>query len=144
MSDASDEAAENNARRDEARREREDAETVRRLLSHKSGRAWFYRLLKRSNIYGTSFVPGQPDTTAFELGREDVGRRLMAQAMEACEDLYLLMIREVRQEEERAAAEEAEREKKEAADYGAAIRTQGHDLPPPEGWPGHVPPKKPE
>jgi hypothetical protein len=138
------EVAENNARRDEKRREREDAETLRVLLKHKNGRAWFFRLLTRCHIYGTPFEPGQPDTTAFKLGEENIGRKLMYDALDACPDLYLTMRAEARQAEEAAAAAEADAEKKAEPEYNAGVQKQGFELPPPPGWPGHVPPVKPE
>jgi|GEM_PF-1860966 hypothetical protein len=133
--DAADPAAENNARRDEARRRREDAETVRRLLNHKNGRAWFHRLLSRCHIYGTPFAPGEPETTFFRMGEENIGKGLMMQAIDACADLYLLMLDEARKEEERVALMRAEEETKRDAADSAAAHAQGLDLPPPAGWP---------
>jgi hypothetical protein len=142
--DAADPVAENNARRDEARHKREDAETVRRLMSHKNGRAWFHRVLSACHIYGTPFTPGEPDTTNFRLGEENIGKRLMYEALYACSDLYLTMLDEARREEERVAAVRAEEEKKRRGEEDAGVAMQGIDLPPPEGWPGHMPSAKPE
>jgi hypothetical protein len=142
--DAADPVAENNARRDVARQQREDADTVRRLLSHRNGRAWFHRLLARCHIYGTPFSPGEPDTTNFRLGEENVGKVLMYEALAACPEQYLAMIAEARKEDERVAAVRADEEKKRQGEDEAAVRTQGFDLAPPAGWSGHVPPVRPE
>lgn len=138
--DASDETAENNAKRDEARKQREDEETLKRLLSHKSGRAWFYRKLERCHIYGTPFQPGEIHETVFRLGQEDIGKRLMLEAVYACPDLYMTMLAEARKEQERIAGLRADEEKKRRAEDDVALRTQGFELPPPPGFPGHVPP----
>lgn len=142
--DASDPVAENNAHRDEKRKQREDLETVKRLLSHKSGRAWFHRLLSRCHIYDTPFQPGQPETTFFQMGQENIGKQMMMEAINACPDLYLLMLAEARKEEERLSGIRMDEEKKRQGEDEAAIRTQGFDLPPPARWSGHVPPPKPE
>jgi hypothetical protein len=140
--DAADPVAENNARRDEARRQREDAETVKRLLSHQNGRAWFYRKLCRCHIYDTPFAPGQPETTFFQMGQENIGKLMMMEAIDACPDLYLTMLAEARKEEERIAALRLDEEKKRQGEEDAMARLN-LDLPPPPGWPGHVPPGKP-
>jgi hypothetical protein len=134
--DASDETAENNAKRDEARKQREDHETLKRLLSHKNGRAWFYRVLEKCHIYGTPFMPGEAETTFFRLGQEDVGKRMMLEAVYACPDLYMTMLAEARKEEERVAGLRADEEKKRKGDEDIALRTQGFELPPPPGWEG--------
>ncbi len=142
--DATDPVAENNARRDDARRQREDAETITRLLKHKNGRAWFHRKLAKCHIYDTPFSPGDIHETVFRLGQEDVGKRMMLEAVNACPDLYMMMLAEARQEEERLAALVIDEQKKREAEEDAAVRTQGLDLAPPPGWPGHVPPAKPQ
>jgi hypothetical protein len=142
--DATDAVAENNARRDEVRRQREDAETVKRLLMHKNGRAWFYRQLCKCHIYDTPFMPGDPHTTFFQLGQENIGKLMMMEAINACSDLYLTMLAEARKEEERIAALAGDAQKNREAEYDAGVRAQGLDLPPPAGWPRHVPPAKPD
>ncbi len=108
--DASDPAAEDNAKRDAARVARQDADVIRKLLHDKDGRAWFYRHLQSCHIFGagrsgpvegSTFAPGQSDVTAYRLGEENIGKRLMMQAMDASPDLYLLMIKEQRAEDKR-------------------------------------------
>lgn len=123
--------ADNNARRNEARRQREDAEIVRRLMADKNGRAWMHRLLDQCQIRGAPFIPGQPDTTAFRLGKQSIGWFLM-DACEAFPDLYMMMLAEARQEEQReaalTAADERERQRVES------VIPQQDDLPAPPGW----------
>lgn len=134
--DAGDPVAENNANRDEARRQREDAETVRRLMSHRNGRAWLFRLLERCHIYTSPFSPGQPDTTAFALGEQNIGLRLL-EAAQAFPDLYMTMLAEARREDERVAGLRMDEERKRQGEENIAVQMQGFDLPPPDGRPGH-------
>lgn len=138
--DASDPVAVNNLNRDEARRRREDAETVRRLMAHRNGRAWMYRLLDECQIRGVPFAPGQPDATAFALGKQAIGWFLM-EAIEAYPDLYMQMLAEARREEERLDVIQGEAERKRKREQDIALEMQGFDLPPPPGYPGHVPEK---
>jgi len=142
--DASDPVAENNAHRDEVRRRREDGEQIRHILSHPKGRTWFYRILNSCHIYTTPFVPDQPETTFFEMGKEYVGKQMMMQAITSCADLYLKMLAEADAEEKRLAGIHADEEKKRQGENDAGLAKQGFDLAPPAGWPGHVPPLKPE
>jgi hypothetical protein len=51
---------------------------------------------------------------------------------------------EAKREEERIAAAAVDGEKKRQEEYDAAAKTQGFELAPPPGWPGHVPPVKPD
>jgi len=134
--DAGDPVAENNAHRDEARREREDAETLRRLMGHRNGRAWLYRVLERCHIYASSFTPGEPETTFFRMGEENIGKQMMMAAMAAAPDLYMQMLAEARREDERVAAVRAEEDKKRSDDNAVAVAMQGFDLPRPQGWTG--------
>lgn len=136
--DASDLAAEDNARRDEARRSRNDADVVRRIMSHRNGRDWFFRQLTRCNIYRSSFVPGQPDVTAFELGQENIGKQLMLAAIDASADLYMKMLTEQKEEETRLRdVRRGERKSREAED-NIGVRMQGFDLPAPTGFDGAI------
>jgi len=134
--DASDPRAENNAHRDQVRKQREDADTVRRLLNHKNGRAWFHRQLTKCHIYDTPFVSGQPETTFFQMGQENIGKQMMMEAIYGCPELYMKMLAEAREEEQRTANVREEEEKKRQGEDETAVRTQGFDLPPPVGWPG--------
>jgi len=143
--DAADPAAEDNARRDEVRRDREDADVYRVIMHTKNGRAWLYRRLERGHIYGSTFAPGQPDLTAFQLGEENYAKRIMLEAQAASVDLYMTMIKEAQAEERRAAEtrrkEQRSRERDEAPPDPEEM--VGH-LPPPAGFPGHKPPAKPK
>ena len=143
--DASDAAAVDNAAREDARKGREDADVLRGIMHTKPGRAWLYRHLERCNIYGDTFAPGQSDVTAFKLGQENIGKQLMLKAMDASTDLYVKMISEQKDEEKRLdAVRRTERKNREAADPSAPLTPDlVPHLPPPAGYPGGPPLKKP-
>jgi hypothetical protein len=129
--DGANPVAENNARRDDRRHGREDAETLRRLMGHGHGRAFMYRLLNRCHIHNTPVVPGDPYTSAFNFGREDVGKQLVKELMRACPELYVKMLSEAVAEEDRVAAVRAEENRKRSDESEAAMMMQGFDLPKP-------------
>lgn len=144
--DATDTAAEDNARREVARHERMDADAIRYVMHRPSGRAWFYRLLTDCHIFGagrvgpvagTSFVPGSSDVTFYQLGEENIGKRLMMEAMNASPDLYLLMIKEQRDDGKRLdEVRRKERINREREDAPVNPQDFTPDLPPPAGFPG--------
>lgn len=142
--DATDPAAIANAERDSTRHVRQDADAIRWLLKAKNGRAFFYRRLQLCHIYSSTFAPGQPDVTAFQLGEENVGKKLMMEAMDASPDLYMLMIKEQREESKRLdEVRRTEQKNREQAERGTKVEELMPDLPPPAGWPGGPPlPKK--
>lgn len=142
--DASDPAAEANAKRDQARRERNDLDVLRGLMHSKNGRDFLYRFLDACHINNTPFAPGAPDVTAFHLGEENVGRKLLMVAMAASVDLYMKMIKEQQEEETRLAeVRRKEQRNREERDAPIDINALVAPLPPPAGYPGGPPlPKK--
>jgi hypothetical protein len=88
------------ARREAGQAKREDADFWRVAMATPQRRAALYRLLESCSIYGTAADFGTASSgsdalrTYFNLGREDVGKRIMVAAMEASLDLYLTMMKE--------------------------------------------------
>lgn len=72
--------------------ERETAEVLRSFLAGRAGRRWMWDLLASCGIF-TALYPSMPDLGAL-LGERNVGLRLLAQIMQHCPDLFLLMQRE--------------------------------------------------
>ena len=135
--DAANPAAEDNARRDAARHAREDADTLRLLMQRKQGRAWLYRKLEACHIYASTFAPGQADVTAFQLGEENVGKRIMLEAIDASPDLYMKMLKEQQDEARRLDdIRRTERKNREQAEGPVDVAGLVADLPPPAGYPG--------
>jgi hypothetical protein len=143
--DAADPAAEDNARRDAARIAREDADVLRGIMFNKPGRAWLLRFLDACHINNSTFAPGMTDQTAFNLGEEAVGKRLLLTAMGASVDLYMKAIQEQQAEERRLAdVRRTERKNREKTEDGPInVADLVAPLPPPAGYPGGPPlPKK--
>jgi hypothetical protein len=142
--DATDPAAEANVKRDAARRDRNDLDVLRVLMRDKKGRDFLYRFLDSCHINNTPFAPGQPDVTAFHLGEEAVGKRVLLLAMSASTDLYMKMIQEQQEEEKRLAeVRRKERQNREEREGPIDVSALVAPLPPPAGYPGGPPlPKK--
>jgi len=137
--DATDPAASANASREVARKKREDADELRKLMLTKPGRAFLYRRLERCHIYGATFAGEETHISAFRQGEENIGKQLMLEAMDASPDLYVKMIKEQREEEARLdevrRTEARNREETEKPpDMNLMV-----DLPPPAGYPGGPP-----
>jgi hypothetical protein len=140
--DASDDVATNNARREAERIARQDADVIRAIMHTKLGRAWMIRQLERCYVNSEQkFVLGSPDGTAHNLGRESYGLELLKDVQRASVDLYMTAIREREAEEQRKAqvARDA-RKKREEGDRPVTAEDFVSTLPPPKGYPGHVPP----
>lgn len=143
--DAGNPATEERGRRELELQRGNDMEVLRGLLRTKASRLWLYRLLQSCHIYDLSFSGEDTHMTAFQLGRENVGKRLMLEAIDANSDGYVLMVKEGKAEEERKA--QVVREQNERQEKGAdAPRAEDQlpYLPPPEGYPGHEPLDKPK
>lgn len=145
--DSTDPAAEANAKRDEARSRREDADTYRLIMHTKPGRAWLHRRMVECHIFGQTFMPGQPDVTAFQLGEENIGKRWMVSAMAASPDLYMRMIKE--QQDEELRLDEVRRREQRSREHSEAPPNPEDmvsvHLPPPAGYPGGPAlPKRPD
>jgi len=51
---------------------------TRRVMQDTPGRKWMHDLLTRCHIWSTAFAAGQPDTTAFRLGEQNLGLQIFA------------------------------------------------------------------
>lgn len=86
---------------EKARKEAEFSESlkldvVRGIMATPAGRKWIYGILERCHIYGNPFSPGQPDSTAFNLGEANIGRIFLADVQAAASEDYLVMLREAK------------------------------------------------
>ncbi len=71
-------------------------DVIRGVMGTPGGRKWMYGLLEMCHCYHTSFMPGQPDTSAFREGERNIGLQLLADVQSAAPDLYLTMIQEAK------------------------------------------------
>jgi len=69
------------------------------ILSTRSGRRFIWRLLSETGIFKSSFTGN--NTTFFNEGRRDIGLRFLVDTQEF-PDLYLLMVKESKQADEKA------------------------------------------
>ena len=142
--DATDTAAENNVRREAARIQQADADYYRLIMHTVKGRAWLHRRLSECKIFGDTFAAEQTHVTAFSLGQENIGKRMMAAAQNASADLYVQMIKEHQVEEARLDEVRRTEENKRTADERPPNpEDMVVPLPPPAGYPGGPPLQKP-
>lgn len=77
----------------------ERAEVLKNVMSSVAGRAWAYEFLTFCNIFGNPFVPGASDSTSFNLGMQNVGKKLLDEINNAAPERYMPMLREAKQRE---------------------------------------------
>jgi hypothetical protein len=146
--DSGDRSAEENQRKEARRRARADADVMRGILRTAEGRDWLYRKLRFGGLYGDGteaplLSPGQPDVTAERIGRLNFAAVLDNEALGASLDLHMQMLKEQRDDARRL--EDLRRKEREAREAAARppidVDAMAVHLPPPQGYPGHVPPK---
>ena len=76
-----------------------ELDVIRGIMKSPAGRKWIYSKLERCHIYGNPFVAGQPDSTAFHCGEQNIGKMFLADIQEGCPDLYLQMVNEAKNQE---------------------------------------------
>lgn len=107
MSQVDSRADEVRARR-EADVKRQADDDLLAALSVPSGRRLLWRLLDRgAEVYGQSFVPGDPLATAFQEGRRSVGLALMRELQRLSPEKYCEMVSEALSADRAAAILEA-------------------------------------
>jgi hypothetical protein len=94
--DANDPEQVNKARQRSGRKRKDRLRFVQAAMEHAEGRAWFYDLLTACHIYHTAFLPGQPDATAFRLGEQNIGNRILADIQACAGENYLVMLKEAK------------------------------------------------
>lgn len=92
--DASDPKQVNNARKKSSKKLADRLRVVEALMQHPEGRRWIYEMLQWCHIYGNPVVSNDTHGTYFNLGQENVGKRLLADVVTAAPDNYLKMIEE--------------------------------------------------
>jgi len=80
------------------------------LMGDSRGRVWMFDFLSDCGLYETTFVAGQPDTSANLEGRRGAALRCLQQIDTHCPELYLQMLREARNDSQRVKDREAKDE----------------------------------
>ena len=91
---ASDKRSVNTARKKKARQEKQRLEVVQAIMGQPQGRSFMYDYLSRCSVFTTPFVRGEPDTSAFNAGRQSIGHDIQADIMLAAPEMYWVMIEE--------------------------------------------------
>lgn len=97
--DASDPSVVNTARKKASRKKNERLKVIQAVMEQKECRKWLREYLDSLFLFSNPVVSGDPYLTHFNIGKQDAGKQLMADIMNAAPDLYLLMIREKNEEE---------------------------------------------
>lgn len=130
--------AEENAKRAAGRQRKADQDVLRLLMKKPEGRDWMYRLLEFCDIMGLPEDPfDNPHKVYFQLGKQNIGKKLLVQLEAASLDLYMTMKREHEEkaaDETRIVREATKRELAETEQPEITADQQPH-LPRPEGWP---------
>jgi hypothetical protein len=77
-----------------ALREQQKDDFLARVLDDPTGRSWVWDHLVACHVFANTFVPGQPDATAFLIGERNIGLALLAQIMRVAPEQYVLMAQE--------------------------------------------------
>lgn len=89
--DASDEQQVHQRKRDVGRRQRAHRDVLRTVMATTQGRAWLWDFLSDCDVFGNPFAAGAPDVTSFNLGQQNVGKRLMSEMLRADPKAYVQM-----------------------------------------------------
>jgi hypothetical protein len=76
------------------RREKQHREALLALLQSAAGRSWVYTLLESCNMFSTTFVRGESDSSAYNEGRRSVAIQIWASLEVISPDLLLQMRKE--------------------------------------------------
>jgi hypothetical protein len=82
------------------RREVQEEIELQDLLKTRFGRAYLWRLMGRCSMFSTTFVAGQPDTSAFMEGQRHMVLKIYADIGKADPAAFALMQAEAKQRDE--------------------------------------------
>lgn len=92
--DASDPKRVNDTRKKASRLRQKRLDFVRQMMDSQEGRLWCYGLLESCVIFGNPLQPGQSDVTFFNIGQQNVGKRILVDITEAAPEMYMKMMAE--------------------------------------------------
>lgn len=77
-----------------AKERQQELDDLRLVMSNPNGRRVIWRILSESGLYQNPFVPGAPDATSYNCGRQSQGQWLLSEVMIAAKDYFLAMQKE--------------------------------------------------
>lgn len=85
----------NRNKRVQQKRDLATRETViRALMGQKDGRRFVWLELEEASVFSQTFVPGQPEITAFQEGKRSIGLRLLGEVTRLTPADYMRMTQE--------------------------------------------------
>mgnify|MGYP001561964717 CR=1 FL=1 len=91
---AADQRSVRKAKQRERQERDQELKDLRDVLSTRQGRRFIWRTLTLAGVFRLSFVPGEPEETAFNEGRRSLGLSLMADVHEIDAAQYIQMANE--------------------------------------------------
>lgn len=88
---AADAKAVNNARKKAARRERARLDVVAAMMKHPETRFYLHEIMESCNVFGNPVVMGDTHATYYELGRQNVGKKILMDVIQFKDEYYLMM-----------------------------------------------------
>lgn len=69
------------------------------VMSTESGRRFIWEMLADAGVFQSSFT-GDNNATNFKEGQRNAGLRIFSRVMEVCPDMYLVMAKEAKEDEQ--------------------------------------------
>lgn len=84
-----------NERNSRLGREKENEQNfIKTIMSLPEGRKWIYNLLEICKVFGNPVILGDPYATHFNIGEQNVGKKLLQDINDCASEQYTLMIKE--------------------------------------------------
>jgi hypothetical protein len=94
--DASDSEQVNKSRKVAGRNRRARLDFVEGMMTLPQGRKWLWELMEYCSVHGSPVVQGDTHATYFNLGQQNIGKRVLADVQEFSA-LYVQMVKEAKE-----------------------------------------------
>lgn len=92
--DTSDPKQVNDSRKKSARTRADRLEFVKAAMGTPQGRSWYYDILVFCKVFNSPYISGDPYSTTFNCGQQNIGLRVLDDIQTAAPEQYINMIRE--------------------------------------------------
>ena len=76
-----------------------DEEDIRSLLKTVYGKRFVHKILRSCYIFHSPFVAGETDSTSLNIGKQEIGRSLLAQVLDVRPESYNEMLKMEKEDE---------------------------------------------
>ncbi len=87
------------ARKKAVERQERDDQDIENVMNTVSGRRFVWKQLKETRVFQSSFT-GDNNNTNFNEGQRNAGLRVFSDIMRVCPDMWLVMAKEAKEEEQ--------------------------------------------